>query len=90
VKSVGVRELRDNLRMWLDLAKKGETIVVTERGKPVAHLGPADQMRALMEMVARGEATLPTKPKRPARLQKGLPLRGTGPSAVEIVRDQRR
>ena len=45
MKSVGIRELRDNLKTWLDIAKHGETVVVTERGKPIANLGPADQMR---------------------------------------------
>jgi prevent-host-death family protein len=35
---VGVRELRENLRTWLDRVKDGDEVVVTERGKPVARI----------------------------------------------------
>jgi len=37
---VGVRELRQNLSRWLRRVENGESFEVTERGKPVAHLGP--------------------------------------------------
>jgi prevent-host-death family protein len=37
---VGVRELRQNLSVYLDRVKAGETLEVTERGEPVALLGP--------------------------------------------------
>jgi prevent-host-death family protein len=35
---VGVRELRDHLSAWLERVKKGEEVIVTERGRPVARL----------------------------------------------------
>lgn len=37
---VGVRELRQNLSRWLRRVENGESFEVTERGKPVARLGP--------------------------------------------------
>jgi prevent-host-death family protein len=37
---VGVRELRQNLSVYLDRVKAGETLEVTEHGQPVAQLGP--------------------------------------------------
>ncbi len=37
---VGVRELRQNLSVYLRRVKAGETLEVTERGRPVAMLGP--------------------------------------------------
>lgn len=37
---VGVRELRQNLSVYLDRVKAGETLEVTEHGQPVAVLGP--------------------------------------------------
>src|SRR5688500_18828583 len=37
---VGVRELRENLSVYLDRVKAGETLVVTEHGEPVARLAP--------------------------------------------------
>ena len=37
---VGVRELRQNLSVYLDRVKEGECLEVTERGQPVALLVP--------------------------------------------------
>lgn len=37
---VGVRELRQNLSVYLERVKDGETLEVTERGQPVARLAP--------------------------------------------------
>lgn len=38
---VGVRELRQNLSVYLDRVKDGESLDVTERGQVVARLGPS-------------------------------------------------
>lgn len=51
---VGVRELRQNLSVYLDRVKAGETLEVTERGVPVARLGPRPPER--MSIVDRGIA----------------------------------
>lgn len=40
-KTVGVRELRQNLSRYLDRVKEGETLTVTERGHEVARLVPS-------------------------------------------------
>ncbi len=37
---VGVRELRQNLSVYLERVKRGEALEVTERGRPVAVLAP--------------------------------------------------
>lgn len=37
---VGIRELRQNLSVYVDRVKAGETLEVTEHGRPVACLGP--------------------------------------------------
>lgn len=37
---VGVRELRQNLSVYLRRVQRGESLVVTERGTPVARLSP--------------------------------------------------
>ncbi len=39
-RSVGVRELRQNLSRYLDRVKAGDELVVTERGRQVARLIP--------------------------------------------------
>jgi prevent-host-death family protein len=56
---VGVRELRQNLSIYLDRVKAGETLVVTEHGQPVAQLGPqpAAPMSVLDRLIAEGRAT---------------------------------
>ena len=37
---VGSRELKTRLGTYLELVKKGKTVVVTDRGKPIAELKP--------------------------------------------------
>ena len=41
MRTVGSRELKNRLGRYLSLVGKGETIIVTDRGKPVARLLPA-------------------------------------------------
>ncbi len=56
---VGVRELRQNLSVYLDRVKAGETLEVTEHGRPVARLGPRPQkpISIIDQMIADGRAT---------------------------------
>jgi len=56
---VGVRELRQNLSIYLDRVKNGETLEVTEHGQPVAQLGPrpAKPASIIDQMIADGRAT---------------------------------
>ena len=58
---VGVRELRQNLSVYLDRIKRGETLSVTEHNRVVAVLKPAPAMNALERMIAEGRATAPTR-----------------------------
>ena len=37
---VGIRELRQNLSVYLERVKAGETLEVTDHGRPVANLEP--------------------------------------------------
>ena len=74
---VGVRELRQNLSVYLDRVKAGETLEVTEHGEPVAVLAPTrpESMSILDRMIAEGRITpargslrdLPQPPKLPGR-----------------------
>lgn len=45
--TAGVRELKNRLSMYLDRVKRGETITVTERGRPVAELVPPGESQSL-------------------------------------------
>ena len=52
---VGVRELRQNLSVYLRRVRRGEALEVTERGEPVAVLQPiARENDALSRLQARG------------------------------------
>lgn len=42
---IGVRELRQNASKYLDRVKKGESLEVTERGVPVAIIGPVPTVK---------------------------------------------
>ncbi len=56
---VGIRELRQNLSVYLDRVKAGETLEVTEHGRPVARLEPQppEHVSILDRMIAEGRAT---------------------------------
>ncbi len=58
--SVGIRELRQNLSVYLRRVDRGERFEVTERGRPVALLVPlAGQLSPLARLVAEGRARMP-------------------------------
>jgi prevent-host-death family protein len=53
---IGVRELRQNLSVYLRRVKAGESLEVTERGQPVAQLVPLEDRRGSRErLVAQGK-----------------------------------
>lgn len=57
-RGVGVRELRQNLSVYLRRVKAGETVEVTERGHRVALLAPGGAaLTPLERLVSTGRAT---------------------------------
>ena len=40
---VGIRELKNRLSEYVDRAKNGAEVTITDRGRPVAQLRPADR-----------------------------------------------
>ncbi len=61
-KTVGVRELRQNLSRYLERVKDGETLTVTERGQEVARLVPSrpDIDPYYLKLAEKYGATIPT------------------------------
>jgi prevent-host-death family protein len=57
---VGVRELRQRASELLRLVAAGETIEVTDRGRPVALLSPMPEAGPLERLRAAGEVSLAT------------------------------
>lgn len=70
MKKVGSREFKNRQGHYLRRVRKGETIVVTDRGKPVAKVEPvvdeaptrAGMEERLRELAAQGHLHLGTKP----------------------------
>ena len=87
---VGIRELRQNLSVYLRRVKKGHTLEVTERGKTVARFGPPATGSAVLDrLVAEGKARPATRDFR--TLGPPPPARGplTGTEALEEQREER-
>jgi prevent-host-death family protein len=89
--SVGIRELRQRASELLRLVEAGETIEVTDRGRPVAVLAPLPDRGALDRLRAAGDVTdasevLDDLPE-PLRARRGQP----SPSTVlaQLRRDER-
>ncbi|MEO5885992.1 MAG: type II toxin-antitoxin system prevent-host-death family antitoxin [Candidatus Limnocylindrales bacterium] len=87
---VGVRELRQNLSVYLDRVKAGETLEVTEHGHPVARLGPRrDKPRSIIDqMIADGRAKPASLDHRMLPLPLPDPDPG-GPTLTEILLQMR-
>ncbi|MBA2717716.1 MAG: type II toxin-antitoxin system prevent-host-death family antitoxin [Chloroflexi bacterium] len=74
---MGIRELRQNLSVYLERVKAGETLEVTDHGRPVANLEPIrpPELTGLALLEAEGaitpakfdHRTLPPPPSIPGR-----------------------
>lgn len=85
---VAITELRANLKAFIDRARAGERIVVTDRGRPVARLGPAEEESLLDRLEREGVLTRAKANKRPIA-RKGQGVKATGPVA-DLVSEMRR
>jgi prevent-host-death family protein len=60
--TVGVAELRQNLSRYLRRVERGERLIVTDRNRPVAELGPpATGGSELDQLIAEGRVSRPTR-----------------------------
>jgi prevent-host-death family protein len=85
---VAITDLRANLKDFIERAKAGERIVVTDRGVPVARLGPADEESLLDRLEREGVVTRAKTKKRPIA-KKGRGVKASGPVA-DLVSEMRR
>lgn len=68
--SVGVAELRRNLSVYLRRVSQGERLVVTDRNRPVAELGPAPTTGPdLDRLIAAGRVARPLRSSLPEPLE---------------------
>jgi prevent-host-death family protein len=87
--TVGVAELRQNLSKYLRRVARGERLVVTDRNRPIAELGPVTRGGTLERLIAEGKVAPPSRTARDYRPIK-LPVDGmTLSDALEEIRGER-
>lgn len=85
---VAISALRADLASWVDRARAGEEIVVTDRGVPVARMTAVDTAPIIARLTSQGLLGKPLRPGKPtATGRRRVTARG---SVAELVRDQRR
>jgi len=81
---VGLRQLGQNVSRVMERIKRGEVLVVTEFGKPIARISPMGEARSLEEGIAVGDVT-PAKKDWRDLLTSDLVPQGDGESASETL-----
>jgi prevent-host-death family protein len=82
--TVGVAELRQNLSRYLRRVERGERLIVTDRNRPVAELGPPPTPGSGIDrLVAEGRVSRPVRRGLPGP----LPLEGD-PYALSRALDE--
>ena len=89
METVGARELKTRLGTYLRRVREGVTLIITDRGRPVAELRPLAEAayaeeEALLELAGKGIVTLGT-----GKLPRRTPIRIDGGSlAAQIIKDR--
>lgn len=89
METVGARELKTRLGTYLRRVREGLTLIITDRGRPVAELRPLaegaySEEEALLELAAKGIVTLGTgnlPPRTPIKI-------GGGSLSDQIIEDR--
>jgi prevent-host-death family protein len=84
---VGVRELRNSLSRYLRRVRSGETIVITDRGVPVARVIPAGIPENIARLLAEGRVSWSGERFRPP---KNVPRPKPGPPLSDYIGEDRR
>ncbi len=91
---VGIKELKNKLTYYLGLTKKGDRIVVTDRGVPIATLRNLDSVEEnmsteekLASLAMQGKIRLPLKK---GRLIPFKPVKMKGKPLSETILEERR
>lgn len=82
---VGIRDLRNSLSRQLAAVRQGETVTVTDHGRPVARLMPLEDDSPLERLIEEGLVTPSTASKKPAPEPIDI-----GESLGDLVDQQRR
>ena len=89
-KRIGVRELRQHASLYVDLAEKGYTVDITNRGRLVARLVPVQEPESPLErLFAAGILEPAEDPGDLLDVEPGPPVPPGRPTASEILDDLR-
>jgi prevent-host-death family protein len=90
--TAGIKELKNQLSRYIALVKKGDDVLITERGRVIARVIPENQCRnslrqALQTLVLKGQVIMPTR-----EIEKNFPepVKLPGKAVSEIVLEDRR
>lgn len=88
-----IRDMKNRLSQYLRRVRAGREVVITDRGRPVARLVPmGPETSAEADIAARTLAlpwVRPGKGGKPKGSRTGFALRGKGPTAAEVVLQDR-
>jgi prevent-host-death family protein len=87
---IGIRELRQHASLYVDLAEKGYTVDITNRGRLVAHLVPASEPESPLErLIAAGIIEPAEDPGDLLDVEPGPPVPPGQPTASEVLLQMR-
>ena len=90
-RKIGIREAKAKLSHYVDLARRGEDVILTERGTPVVRLVAIPQDRPTETDVVRGLARLGLVEPAAESPRVHRPIRPRGNASISrIVREMRR
>ena len=91
--TVGIRVLKQNASAVVARAAAGESLTITDRGRPVARLLPLEKKSRIQEMIDAGQITMPGRNLRDIVRERRLgdkytppvTLRGDEPSLTDTL-----
>jgi prevent-host-death family protein len=95
MKTASISTIKNNLSAYLDLVRGGETVLITDRGRPVARLAPleagddADDAAHRVDLERRGIIRRAIVDGRALRLDELAPLPSTTGDIVEALLAER-
>ncbi len=89
-RTIGIRELRQHASVYVDLAEKGYTVDITNRGRLVARLIPAGEPESPLErLIAAGILQRAEDPGSLLDIEPAPPVPEGQPTASEILQELR-
>jgi len=90
--TAGIKELKNQLSRYIALVKKGDDVLITERGRVIARVVKEDSRRsslrkAMQALVLKGQVVLPT---REINRDIPAPVKLPGKEVSEMVLEDRR